>query len=73
MADNFWFSDEQWAAIEPHLPMVHTGAEHKDGRRFPTNTAYTTVFNRYNRWSQRSLDSRRARQQARASLVGSGP
>ncbi len=33
MADNFWLSDEQWAAIEPHLPMVHTGPERKDDRR----------------------------------------
>ena len=25
MADNFWLSDAQWAAISPLLPMVHTG------------------------------------------------
>jgi transposase len=33
MADNFWLTDEQWAAIEPHLPMVHTGPVRKDDRR----------------------------------------
>ena len=33
MADNFWLSDVQWAAIEPHLPMVHTGPVRKDDRR----------------------------------------
>ena len=29
----FWLSDEQWAAIAPHLPMVHSGPERKDDRR----------------------------------------
>jgi hypothetical protein len=24
VADNFWLNNEQWAAIEPHLPMVHS-------------------------------------------------
>ena len=33
MADNFWLSDEQSAAIAPHLPMVHTGPERTDDRR----------------------------------------
>ena len=73
MADNFWLSDEQWAAIEPHLPMVHTGPERKDDRRVISGIIhrlregcrwralpdeygpYTTVFNRFNRWSKRGL------------------
>lgn len=73
MADNFWLNDEQWAAIEPHLPMVHSGPERKDDRRILSGIIhrfregcrwralpdeygpYTTVFNRYNRWSQRGL------------------
>ena len=73
MADNFWLSDEQWAAIAPHLPMVHTGPERQDDRRVISGIIYrlregcrwralpdeygpyTTVFNRYNRWSQRGL------------------
>jgi transposase len=74
MADNFWLSDEQWMAIEPHLlPMVHTGPERKDDRRVISGIIhrlregcqwralpgeygpYTTVFNRYNRRSQRGL------------------
>ena len=85
MADNFSLSDEQWAAIEPHLPMVHSGPERKDDRRvirgiihrlregcrwraFPDGYGpYTTVFNRYNRWSQRGLW-----QQIFAVLVGCG-
>jgi transposase len=32
VADNFWLNDEQWAAIEPHLPMVQTGPERKNDR-----------------------------------------
>jgi transposase len=73
VADNFWLSDEQWAAIEPHLPMVHTGPVRKDDRRVISGIIhrlregcrwralpdeygpYTTVFNRFNRWSQRGL------------------
>jgi transposase len=73
MADNFWFSDEQWAKIEPHLPMVHTGPVRKDDRRVLSGIIhrfregcrwralpdeygpYTTVFNRFNRWSKRGL------------------
>jgi transposase len=29
----FWFDDEQWAKIEPHLPKVQPGPQHKDDRR----------------------------------------
>jgi transposase len=28
----FWFSDEQWAKIEPHLPTNRPGPERKDDR-----------------------------------------
>ncbi len=28
----FWLNDVQWAAIEPHLPMVHTGPRRVDER-----------------------------------------
>ena len=73
MADNFWLSDTQWAAIEPHLPMVHTGPVRKDDRRVLSGIIhrlregcrwralpdeygpYTTVSNRFNRWSQRGI------------------
>lgn len=73
MADNFWLSDAQWAAIKPHLPMVHTGPVRKHDRRVISGIIhrlregcrwralpdkygpYTTVFNRYNRWSKRGL------------------
>ena len=73
MADTFWLSDAQWSAIEPHLPMVHTGPVRKDDRRVLSGIIhrfregcrwralpdeygpYTTVFNRFNRWSKRGL------------------
>ena len=73
MSRLFWLSDVQWAAIEPHLPMVHTGPRRVDDRRVisgivyrlregcrwralpPEYGPYTTVFNRWNRWSQRGL------------------
>jgi transposase len=29
----FWFSDEQWAKIEPHLPPNQPSPERKDDRR----------------------------------------
>ena len=73
MADNFWLNDTQWAAIAPHLPMVHTGPVRQDDRRIISGIIhrlregcrwravpdeygpYTTVFNRYNRWSKRGI------------------
>jgi transposase len=73
MADNFWLSDTQWAAIAPHLQMVHTGLVRQDDRRIISGIIhrlregcrwralpdeygpYTTVFNRYNRWSKRGI------------------
>lgn len=33
MSNEFWFSDEQWAKIEPHLPKNRPGARRKDDRR----------------------------------------
>jgi transposase len=30
----FWFSDEQWARIEPHLPTNQPGPDRKGDRRF---------------------------------------
>jgi transposase len=73
MPDNFWLSDGQWAAIAPHLPLMHTGPVRQDDRRIISGIVhrlregcrwralpaeygpYTTVFNRYNRWSKRGL------------------
>jgi transposase len=69
----FGLNDVQWAAIRPHLPMVHTGPRRVDDRRVisgivhrfregcrwralpPEYGPYTTVFNRWNRCSQRGL------------------
>lgn len=33
MAGEFWLSDQQWAAIEPHLPRNRPGARRVDDRR----------------------------------------
>jgi transposase len=73
MADHFWLSDGQWAAIEPHIPKVYRGKRRVDDRRVISGIVhrlregcrwralpevygpYTTVFNRYNRWSERGL------------------
>jgi len=33
MADLFWFSDEQWAVIEPFMPTNQPGAHREDDRR----------------------------------------
>jgi transposase len=33
MSTLFWLSDEQWAAIEPHLPKNQPGARRVDDRR----------------------------------------
>lgn len=73
MADEFWLSDAQWAAIEPHIPKVYRGKRRVDDRRVISGIVhrlregcrwralpqaygpYTTVFNRYNRWSRRGL------------------
>jgi transposase len=73
MADHFWLSEGQWAAIEPHIPKVYKGKRRVDDRRVISGIVhrlregcrwralpevygpYTTVFNRYNRWSKRGL------------------
>lgn len=73
MADYFWLSEGQWAAIEPHIPKVYKGKRRVDDRRVISGIVYrlregcrwralpeaygpyTTVFNRYNRWSKRGL------------------
>jgi transposase len=33
MADEYWLSEQAWAAIEPLLPKVYPGARRKDDRR----------------------------------------
>ena len=32
-ADLFWFDDEQWSKVEPHLPTNQRGPERHDDRR----------------------------------------
>ena len=71
MRYQFWLSDEQWAAIKPHLPYYAAGKRREDDRRIISGIIHvlqsgcrwrdcppgygpsTTVYNRYNRWSQR--------------------
>jgi len=73
MANEFWLSDKQWAAIEPCLPRNQPGARRVDDRRVisgivhvlrsgcrwrdcpPVYGPYTTVYNRWNRWSRRKV------------------
>lgn len=73
MANEFWLSDRQWAAIEPCLPRNQPGARRVDDRRVLSGIIhvlrsgcrwrdcpsvygpYTTVYNRWNRWSRRNV------------------
>ena len=73
MANEFWLSDEQWAAVEPHLPKNQPGARRVDDRRVLSGIVhmlksgarwrdcpevygpYTTIYNRWNRWSRRGV------------------
>jgi transposase len=72
-ASLFWFDDEQWAKIEPLIPMNRPGPKAQDNRRIlsgimhviktgcrwqdtpPEYGPYTTVYNRFNRWSGRGI------------------
>lgn len=40
MSDYFWFSDAQWARIEPHLPADVRGKERVDDRRVLSGIVY---------------------------------
>ena len=41
MSDSlFWFSDEEWSKIEPHLPTNQRGPERKDDRRILSGIMY---------------------------------
>ena len=72
MADLFWLTDAQWAAIEPRLPRLG-GKPRVDDRRVISGILHrfreglrwralpemygprTTLFNRFNRWSQKGI------------------
>ena len=73
MANEFWLSDTQWAAIAPFLPQNQAGARRVDDRRVLSGIIhvltsgcrwrdcpgvygpYTTIYNRWNRWSRRKV------------------
>jgi len=70
MANEFWLSDRQWAAIESCLPKNQPGARRVDDRRVLSGICaqgcrwrdcpavygpYTTIYNRWNRWSRRKV------------------
>jgi transposase len=50
----FWLSDEEWAAIQPGIVhMLKTGARWRD---CPAEYGpYTTIYNRFNRWSKQGV------------------
>lgn len=68
-----WLSDEEWAAIQPHLPTGRRGARRVDDRRVISGILhmlktgarwrdcpadygpYTTIYNRFNRWSKQGV------------------
>jgi transposase len=72
-ANLFWFNDEQWAKVEPLIPMNRPGQKPRNNRRIlsgiihvlkigcrwqdcpPEYGPYTTVYNRFNRWSARGI------------------
>ena len=66
----FWLSDAAWEALEPHLPRGEPGKPRVDDRIVISGIlhvlktgcrwrdvppAYATIYNRYNRWSQRRV------------------
>ena len=68
-----WLSDQEWARIEPLLPLGRRGAHRVDDRRVISGVVhmlrsgarwrdcpaaygpYTTIYNRFNRWSRQGL------------------
>jgi transposase len=69
----YLLSDEEWAAIQPHLPTGRQGARRVDDRRVISGIVhmlktgarwrdcpaeygpYTTIYNRFNRWSKQGV------------------
>jgi transposase len=56
-ADLFWFSDEQWAKIQPHLPTNQRGPQRHDDRRILSGIMHVQKV--------RNLQSFRALERAR--------
>ena len=49
----FWLSDAEWRRLEPRLPKGRRGARWRD---CPSEYGpYTTVYNRFNRWSRQGV------------------
>ena len=69
MSDFFWFSDAQWARIEPLLPTDVRGKPRVDDRRVLSGIVHAlrcggrwadcgpkkTLYNRFVRWSERGI------------------
>ncbi len=71
--DLYWLSEDEWAAIQPHLPTGRRGARRVDDRRVISGILhmlktgarwrdcpaeygpYTTIYNRFNRWSKQGV------------------
>ena len=54
MSDLFWFSDEQWARIEPMLPKNTRGLKRVDDRRVLSGIVH--VLKSGGRWADRPAD-----------------
>ena len=73
MSRTFYLSDNQWAAIQPHLPQYKGHRPRVNDRKIISGIIYvlqsgcrwrdappqygpsTTLYNRYNRWSERGV------------------
>jgi transposase len=66
MSDLFWFSDIQWARIEPLLPRTTRGMKRVDDRRVLSGIGRwvdapaeygpkKTLYNRFVRWAERGI------------------
>jgi len=60
----YWLSDAEWGRLEPLLPRGRRGAHRVDDRRVIRGIlhncpaeygSYTTVSNRFNRWSRQGI------------------
>jgi transposase len=70
VADNFWLTDEQFAALAPHLPMVHTGPERQDDRRIISGITHR--FCEGCRWRGLPEEYGRIRRSSIGTTVGAG-
>ena len=66
----FWLTDEQWAAIEPHMPRNQPGARRVDDRRVISGILHVLKIGC--RWQDCPTDYGRPRPSTTASTGGPG-